>query len=63
MTAMSQRSGFKAADSYGLELHPSGLAVYITGKHHRTLAPIASAIVEDEAAAKPVAAAAKKASR
>ena len=47
-TSMSQRSEYKAADGYELELHPSGLAVIIRGRDHTRLAPIASAIVEED---------------
>ena len=48
LTSMSQRSEYKAADGYELELHPSGLAVIIRGRDHTRLAPIASAIVEED---------------
>jgi len=48
MTSMTQRDEYKTSDGYELELHPSGLAVIIRGRDHTRLAPIASAIVEEE---------------
>lgn len=45
---LTDRSRYVAADGYGLELHPSGLAVFIRGKDRTVLAPIAHAVVVED---------------
>lgn len=50
--AMTHKDRF-TADNWGLELHPSGLGVYITGTNHTAFAAIAYARFESPKAEEP----------
>lgn len=46
---LTQNDLFKASDGYEFKLHASGLAVYVKGRDHTILAPMARAVVVADA--------------